>query len=176
MNSQRRKQINLLAENIRGACEISSPVDMQTVISRLGGRLNRVMNLEYEAKVEKIEDGFEITLPEGTAHKINRERFTIAHELGHLFLHMGFLIDNARWEAISEYRDSVYYRYGHSLEEKEANEFAAAFLMPKGEFIEVAQKHLELDGYNVEPLAKYFNVSVEAAINRGRGLGLFTWE
>ena len=27
-----------------------------------------------------------------------RERFTIAHELGHLFLHMGYRTNNELWE------------------------------------------------------------------------------
>ncbi len=28
----------------------------------------------------------------------NRKSFTIAHELGHLFLHMGYIIDEERWK------------------------------------------------------------------------------
>jgi Zn-dependent peptidase ImmA (M78 family) len=86
------------------------------------------------------------------------------------------LINKEKWEAAGTYRDSVYYRYGYSLEESEANEFAAAFLMPRAEFIEVTQNNL-LDGvYQIEKIAEHFDVSLESAVYRGRWLRLFSWE
>jgi Zn-dependent peptidase ImmA (M78 family) len=174
MNRIKRRQINTLAEKIRKACELSLPVDVDEAIARLGGVLERVDDFEYEAKIEKYDEGFKITIVD-TANE-QRERFSVAHEVGHLFLHMGYLIDNEKWASVGTYRDSVYYRYGHSLEENEANEFAAAFLMPKEEFISVAQEYLNDGTYQISAIAKHFNVSNDAAANRGRWLGIFSWD
>ena len=52
-----------------------------------------------------------------------RRKFTIAHELGHLFLHMGYMIDSDLWE---QQENATFYRAGNSSEEYQANEFAAA--------------------------------------------------
>lgn len=174
MNSARRKQINLLAENIRAACELSSPVDVDEAVRRLGGELRREGNSDYEAMVEKVNDRFKITI--SPREYVQRERFSIAHEIGHLFLHMGYLIDKDKWEATGHYLDSVYYRYGHSIEESEANEFAAAFLMPRAEFIEVAQSNLLGSAYKIETIAEHFDVSLESVVYRGRWLRVFSWE
>jgi len=173
MNAQRRNQINILAEKIRSACDLSTPVDVDEAVRRLGGVLVRASIEEYEAKIEKFNDSFKITISESPGL---RERFSIAHEIGHLFLHMGYLIDKEKWEGAESYRDSVYYRYGHSIEESEANEFAAAFLMPRAEFVQVAQKNLVSETYELESIASYFQASREAALYRGRGLRLFSWD
>lgn len=66
-----------------------------------------------------------------------RQRFTIAHELGHWILHRGEIEDNKK---------SIYYRKNLLLQdldlrEKEANYFAANLLVP--DFIFNKIKHLE---------------------------------
>lgn len=98
-----------------------------------------------------------------------RKRFTIAHELGHFFMHLsdsdGELVD----------RDSDLFRDTISLEgsdtskkiEVEANQFAAALLMPANQVVE-AQKTVQA----VEELAILFNVSVESMGYRLASLGL----
>lgn len=101
-----------------------------------------------------------------------RTRFSLAHELGHLFLHMGYLTD--RWNNAETFQDSIYYRsynrkdMNYSQEESEANEFAAAFLMPKEQFINSLIKNK----FNIENTASDFKVSLEAATNRAKILGL----
>jgi Zn-dependent peptidase ImmA (M78 family) len=105
-----------------------------------------------------------------------RDRFSIAHELGHLFLHMGYLVDAAAWNRIDEYRDSPMFRHGHSEEELEAHEFAASFLMPALDFKGVAKRNYVANSYDVSSIARVFDVSVPAARNRGRWLGMFSWD
>ena len=172
MNMVRRTQIQDLAEAIREESGIATPVDVFAAVESLGGRLKMVNNTDYEAKIEKEGEGFLITLNEDVSE--GRLRFSVAHELGHLFLHMGFL-DDEKWSTADEYTDSVYYRFGHTVEEYEAHEFAGAFLMPETEFIKVASRN-EKDGtFSVDAIAAHFGVSTKAALTRGRWLGLFRW-
>ena len=173
MNSVRRQRINKLAEIIREACDLQTPVDLRQAVERLGGTIEKESAAEYEAMVTKSGDGFKIILSNNEYDR--RERFSIAHELGHLFLHMGYLIDEEKWKSVGDYTDSVYFRYGHSIEEHEANEFAAAFLMPKAEFVSIARDHFVNGSYDVDSIAGHFEVSRDAAVNRGRWLGLFSW-
>lgn len=174
MNRARREQINNLADMIRTTCQLPVPVDVDEAVSRLNGRIVTSEDPEFEAKIEKENRGFVITLSD-QAHR-NRRRFSVAHEMGHLFLHMGYLVDEEKWGSVGTYTDSVYYRYGYNTEEYEAHEFAAAFLMPRSEFIQVANQHRSGDSYQIGPIAEHFKVSVDAAKNRGRWLGLFSWD
>lgn len=169
-----RLQISQLAERVRVACELSIPVDVEEAVKRLGGMIEQVTDQGFEARIERFEDRFKITLSQDISER--RKRFSIAHELGHLFLHMGYLIDKEKWERTGTYIDSVYYRYGYSQEEYEANEFAAAFLMPQAEFIRVAQSYFQNGVYAIDPITEHFQISSEAAINRGRWLGVFSWD
>ena len=148
MNLRNREKINRLAELVREYCEItnSGPCDLNKIVAALGGTIERVKpeETDCEAKIQKeAENSFKIILREGSP--VNRERFSIAHELGHLFFHMGYMIDPEKWNATSEFKDSVYYRNGNTEEEHEANEFAAALLMPEKEFLEKAEEHF-VDG------------------------------
>lgn len=150
------------------------PYDVRKAVALLGGVIEPATDWFAEACVRKHGNSFVIELAGAATDE--RDRFSIAHELGHVFLHMGYLVDPAAWENIDEYRDSPMYRLGHSAEEHEANEFAAAFLMPEEEFRRVARKYESSHGYSVSDIADVFDVSVPAARNRGRWLGLFAWE
>jgi len=101
-------------------------------------------------------DDFTIYLSKATSHK--RDVFTIAHELGHYFLHskLGEVQINAnRSEDIDE-------------TEREANSFAAAFLMPEQR---VRDLFSEKAG-NISALAEAFKVSLTAMNWRCINLGL----
>ncbi|HEX8833809.1 MAG TPA: ImmA/IrrE family metallo-endopeptidase [Abditibacteriaceae bacterium] len=81
-----------------------------------------------------------------------RDNFTIAHEMGHYFLHIlpSGLLTNEPFIEIG--------RHGEGILEQQANRFAAALLMPRNEFIEIAKQ-----GENLNALAGRFRVSVPAA-------------
>lgn len=65
------------------------------------------------------DSGFVILVQE---HPVNRQRFTIAHEIGHFVLH--------RQSAESGIQDDEFYRALPGPLEREANQFAAELLMP----------------------------------------------
>ena len=87
-----------------------------------------------------------------------RQRFTAAHELGHYFLHWDLL------HVGGEIKDRYILKAAGVSDEKEedANQFAAAFLMPLDKVAEA----MKSGKTNVESLAKHFGVSVIAMGNR----------
>ena len=172
-----RNQINDFADKIRESLNLSDfPVDLNLAITRLNGSVYNDLNgNEVDAYVKKNEASFSIHL--NSTKPLRRQRFTLAHEIGHLFLHMGYIIDGKRWESADEFSEDIRKRTicNYSDEEYEANEFAAAFLMPKKEFTTISNKFLNLGFYEIEKIAGYFDVSIKAASNRGKWLGLFQW-
>lgn len=174
MDARRRKEINDFADRLRDALDLRVPVDVELAVERLGGKIAYDETLTYEAMIAKKGETFEIRLSETPVTEA-RKKFSIAHELGHLFIHMGYIISREKWERISDYKDSAMYRYGHTEEEFEANEFAAALLMPAEMFRNVAEQHYDYGAFSIPGIAERFGVSREAAINRGRWLGIFSW-
>ena len=116
--------------------------------------------------------------PEGSTIGINsrqsatRQRFSVAHELGHFFLHSGEMyLDKVRVN-FRDQRASM----GTSLDEIDANDFAAELLMPRdqvGRLVLRWRNHeSELDDREfVQSLAKEFAVSPEAMGYRLANLG-----
>ncbi len=175
MDAVKRARIGEIADHIRTSLELTVPVDVQVAVKRLRGEITTVHALDgdVDAQIEKTGNrSFRITVAESWPR---RDLFSVAHELGHLFIHMGYLIDPAKWATIGTYKDSVRYRYGYTEEEYEANEFAGAFLMPTDKFRTVARESFNNGFYNVVAIAKAFGVSTKAARVRGQWLGLFNW-
>ena len=174
MNSYLRNRINELAQDVIKAYEITIPIDnITSVVEKIGGKVVSSNSLDVfcDGSIKKENDSFSIIIPEYTSNK-ERYHFTVAHELGHLFLHMGYQIDKDLWNSSD---GAIFNRYGNSEEEFEANEFAAAFLMPKDEYIKVAEKNLNGDSVDIRKVADYFKVSVDAASYRGKWLGYLQW-
>lgn len=177
MNFKRRQAIENLANIIRKNLNVSTPVNMEKVIKDLEGELisEKFDDSTISGKIQKHGETFKISYNE--EHSDTRSKFTIAHELGHLFLHMGFLVDPEKWNGIDEYCDSPKYRQGYSEEEYEANQFAGAFLMPSEEYKKFVEenKNKQNNTIKVDLIATHFGVSVDAALTRGKWLGIFEW-
>ena len=87
-----------------------------------------------------------------------RERFGVAHEMGHFSLHIGVLT-------------------GDRLTETQANRFASAFLMPRSTFAtecQLAIRGTRLNWSGLSELKLRWGVSKAAIIFRGRELGVFS--
>lgn len=84
-------------------------------------------------------------------HHKNRQRFTIAHELGHFLLHAGdkVHVDHGFEVRLRDDESSK----GTDIDEKEANLFAAELLMPK-EFIEQDLAEIGAVDLSDEPVIK----------------------
>ena len=81
---------------------------------------------------------------------------------------MGFMTDRKLWNTQDE---KVYGRFGTSEQEYQANEFAAALLMPENIYKDILDEHSRGNKVNMNEVAKYFKVSLSAAINGGKFLG-----
>lgn len=141
---------------------------LEAVVDLLGGRIHYRDFIDPEHHPESIrvrgDRDFDIFVPLDTPPV--RDRFTVAHELGHLLLH--YPIVRARHGDV-EGLVMVANRYlpdqpaeDEQRCEWEANWFAAAFLMPSAPFI---AEWTARNG-DVEAVARHFHVSVSAARNR----------
>lgn len=108
---------------------------------------------------DKRADGDVWILCVNNAHHKSRQRFTIAHEIGHYCLHRF---------TTREFRDRAFFRGGTlGRMESEANHFAAEILMPEEEF----RKAIEEGATGVDVLATKFDVSSLAVRVRAKELG-----
>ncbi len=168
-----RKNINELASDVLRLYGINIPInDMRVVVNLIGGEVIEDVSLGSYADgaVMKNGDRFIIYIPPNQPK--TRENFTIAHELGHLFLHMGYMINEDLWND----SDNVSYkRKGNSIVENQANEFAAAFLMPQQDYKRIVDQETDGNMVNISNVARFFNVSVDAASYRGKWLGYLQW-
>jgi Zn-dependent peptidase ImmA (M78 family) len=142
---------------------------------------------EIELKAERVDDdlsGF-LLRAKGSRraiigvndnHHPNRQRFTIAHELGHYLLHEGEAVhlDQSRSGFTMNFRDQES-ATGEDDAEREANLFAAELLMPAG-FLQKDVQGKDLDLLDVDDqflgeLAKRYKVSVQALTFRLANLG-----
>ena len=170
MTYEQRKQIKVIVSSLIKILKIDCPVNLDKLVSTLGGKIDyNIIDNCADGMVTKNSNGeFVISLSENQSSE--RRRFTIAHELGHLFLHMGFPNDD--WNP----KKKIFFRYGYSELEYQANEFAACLLMPEKIFIDIVNTNLDKSGnVNVINVARYFEVSESAVINRGKWLGVFEW-
>jgi hypothetical protein len=101
-----------------------------------------------------------------SADALTRQRFTIAHEIGHLLMHPGrpVIIDKLVRLNLRTPRAA---NLASSQEEREANRFAAELLMPEDMVREatgalVGDRELVSDRWLVQRLAKLFDVSGQA--------------
>ena len=158
-------RIEQYAEEMAKKQGYSVGADLTTTVRKMGGRIELLTIMENGSShlLEHMSSGtifvhgkgdFDIFLPNHTGPL--RDRFTIAHELGHYFIH-----SNEGNEKIKEDR------FGNEKVEWEANIFAASFLMPASSVKELWQKHSDVD-----VLAAKFVVSSHAMYIRAQTLAL----
>ncbi len=117
-----------------------------------------------------VRDGPRIIIGVNMQHHENRQRFTIAHELGHMLLHADqpLIVDNDGLSLIGRRQEGE-----TTVRETEANAFAAALLMPE-EWLQQARGSQEIAvdaDEKVSALAKKFGVSQQAMMFRLINLG-----
>ena len=164
VKSELRDKIEQFAIVVRTQLKLFSPLNMLEVVKKLGITVNPLENINYDARISEKNGNFCIDYDKNQIFE--RQQFSIAHELGHLFLHRFNDID----------RHNVYYRQNGntSQTEWEANEFAAAFLMPRREFIDFCLSNADNTGtISLKVIAKHFRVSIQAVRVRGSVLGLW---
>ena len=147
----------------------SIPVDPVVLANKLGIRVNNAKFSEPSLAAMLAKRGNSIWILLDESGSPSRKRFSIAHELGHHFLHLesdGEIVDrNADLFRVSEYATSEL--TPERRREIEANQFAAALLMPERLVRQVWQ-----DYTSVSDMANLFQVSEESMGYRIASLGL----
>ncbi|MBR7829908.1 ImmA/IrrE family metallo-endopeptidase [Actinospica sp. MGRD01-02] len=148
----------------------SLPVDPEQIADQLGIIVaNAPMTDDVSGMLVREPD--RIVIGVNQTHHINRKRFTIAHEIGHLKLHKGrsVIMDS---DVRMNFRDRVA-SLATDREEIEANRFAAALLMPEHVVRPwVAEQSFRNAAQMVEQFADTFRVSPSAANFRLVNLGI----
>lgn len=161
-----KPKVYQLAESVATQLDFKPGDDIHEVVERLGGAVSVQDTLTEDPErsgslfVEALND-FRIIVPAHTSAV--RDRFTIAHELGHYVVHYLWAQNNSpnppsRLMALRKGSDRV---------EWEANWFASGFLMPAHHYKDAFRRL-----GNVSAIASEFEVSLAAAQIRADQLGL----
>lgn len=179
MSVVRRKHIHALVERTLTTNGIkSAPVPVDEIAQTLGAEIH------YEPADDDL-SGFlfrdlrqkKAIIGVNSNHHPKRQRFTVAHEIGHFLLHEyeGFHFDgNNQWFQVKR-RDNKS-KSGTDTEEKEANLFAAELLMPaqflKADLLKLSGVDLLADSnQSFTKLAERYGVSTQALSYRLAYLG-----
>lgn len=169
------QDIEKKAEGLLRECgALRAPVPLDTVVHHLA-LTAQARPLAEASGVLVVENGRGM-IGYNVNHSRVRQRFTIAHEVGHFVMHTS----SSQQQRLFVDRSMMFKRDGDSstgddLQEVQANKFAAALLMPEKLIREaIASSDFDLDDEDdVNLLAKRFNVSAAAMTFRLKNLGLF---
>ncbi|MGR3465105.1 ImmA/IrrE family metallo-endopeptidase [Limimaricola sp.] len=148
---------------------LGPPVNIEGIVRALGIQLNKKAKLDesISGQLERLPSG-DFAISANKSDHYYRQRFTIAHELGHYMLHSHLIEDGV--DDNKAYRsDPTGNFYNESIgpkEETQANRFAAQILMPKSKILGAVKA-----GESIDKLAKDFQVSKRAMEIRLDSLG-----
>lgn len=172
----RKKHIHELVEGLIDHHKLKkAPVDVDAIATHLGIEVQKdVVDEDMSGFLFRDTRENRAIIGVNGAHAQTRQRFTVAHELGHFLLHAG--------EPVHIDRTNVAFRVNHrdarssmgtDDTEREANLFAAELLMPS-RFLERDLRNRDLDLLNdavVQDLATQYGVSSQALSFRLVNLG-----
>lgn len=145
-------------------------------IARALGAEPREVQLSSELSGLLVRDGSRKVISYNAADPEVRQRFTIAHEIGHLLMHAGrpHIAETKKLVHVSKRETSR--AYADAREEREANQFAAALLMPGPSVVSLwdrlSLRHNDPE-LVVRDLASTYGVSHIAMKWRVNNLGLY---
>lgn len=172
MQGSRKKEIRIKADAFREKCKVSryGIIDLFRECERCGYKLLRYpLGEEADLGFTMKRDADTIIFT-NTSSRLSREIFTLAHEIGHIILHV---------ENMEPFIDDAITISGKSTDanEQEANYFAACLLMPADEvdrFLDLELEDFENNGLSAMDIARMmsdFSVSFDMALNRLESLG-----
>ena len=146
-----------------------APISIESVAEELGLRLvKQDFDQSVSAMLHRYPNG-DAVIGINSAHPATRQRFSIAHEIGHYLLHPGrpLIVDGVRVSFRNEDSSTA-----TQPEEIEANQFAAELLMPSDQVKAHAYHDFADEDSEVKELARVFKVSRDAMRFRLINLGL----
>lgn len=159
---------------LREAGITQAPVDVEKLAIRVGAKVS-YEPFEGDLSGVLVKDHGSVVIGVNSSHPNTRQRFTIAHECGHLLLkHIGdIFVDQTVAVMKRDGRSSM----AIDQQEIEANRFAAELLMPEKMIVEAVkrrqQKKTDISASQIiSELADEFQVSPQAMEYRLTNLGL----
>lgn len=150
-----QEKIELIVEKILGELGTKSlPIPVEDIAIKNGIKISRAPSKDFSGLLIR-KDGHALIGVNSNEAPV-RQRFTVAHELGHYFLH-------PRKDAFVDYRDNKK-EIMRTPTERHANMFAAALLMPQS-LLAKDFKNFSKDGFTeveLEKLADKYQVSEHA--------------
>lgn len=150
------------------------PVPVERIAKHAGARIAyEPFDGNISGMLYRVAGAADSIIGVNSRHPITRQRFTVAHELGHLLLHRGrdVILDRIVRVNYRDHRSSS----ATDREEVEANQFAAALLMPE-EWLRAEIETRSFGAIDVDEivasLAERFKVSVQAMDFRLTNLGI----
>lgn len=162
-----------VARELVGSAAIRRPPVQVEQLARQEGAVVVFQPLDGDVSGMLLRTDGRTVIGVNSAHSKRRQRFTIAHEIGHLLLHEGrkLVVDKTVRVDFRDRSSSL----ATSREEIEANRFAAALLMPadilQSEVRALMARNRFLDDAMAEELAERFDVSSQAMGYRLMNLG-----
>lgn len=153
-----------VAEELISRFSLGVPIDLLTLIENFSDlSVEFGADIEKDGQTERKDDSYLIRIRSERDELTTRDRFTIAHELGHVLL--GHIDEH-----------EIMYRAEANELEYEANDFAGNLLMPREQFLNTVYQNVDDRGIcDLEEVSNIFHVSVSAVRTRGRFLGVFSW-
>lgn len=144
------------------------PFDIESTVEFLFGyRINLAAKLPTGVLGELNSEQHLISVSEAIRHD-GRRRFTVAHEVGHLVLHLPLLLARRSQPTLFEVEQLP---YGDSRMEWQADAFAAAILMPTAAIVNMVGALSRAGGWiGPDLLVDTFGVSRQAAEVRLKSL------
>lgn len=167
MQNKRKREIRREADSFRERCKVSryGIINLFKECERYGYKLLRYpLGERAELGFTLKRDG-DIIIFTNTCSRLSREIFTVAHEIGHVILHL---------DSRNSFIDDDVTISGNTADEaeQEANYFAACLLMPADEvnkFLDLEIRDFDKNGLSAMDIARImseFNVSFDMALNR----------
>ena len=166
----RRKRIRQLVEELLDENGIDRPpVPVERIVRSRGVSVRKQSNTSSDISGFLFRQEDNVVIGVNAFHPQVRQRFTIAHELGHFLLHAP-ISDKIHIDRVFEvkFRDDLSSQ-GIDTDEREANLFAAELLMPqhliKRDIADVDEMDLVDDDF-LKDLARRYGVSTQAMLFR----------
>lgn len=156
-------------ENVLKKCRVTKPpVPVERIAEELGLDI-RLAPFEGDLSGALVRTEDEKFIGVNSNHHPNRQRFTIAHELAHFFLHKGMRlhIDKNIWVNWRDDESSKAVQW----QEIQANQFAAELLMPTAFLKRDLNRIGRVNEHLVQILAQKYRVSSQAMDIRLNNLG-----
>lgn len=172
MDARKKGRIERVAINLLEDHDLSHPgfdiyelleqLDITCLHKDLGPKIYGASRIQGDQKIISI----------NSENHPNRQRFSAAHELGHILLHQERTLNVSDRLIYNELLRDEKSSEGSDWREIEANHFAACLLMPKDLIEESIEEHgWALDEVDIESIAKKFKVSTIAMSIRLSALG-----